>query len=324
MSDNILSTGVPSVDRLLGGLHGGDNVVWELDSGAPADVVMRRFARTAAQSGCAVLISFNRSPQSILRAYGGTAAPGKLVLVDCFTSGKGSGDKIFWDFYQTGQAEQARQEARIIRVAKTHDPEKVTEVLEGLEAQAEGRASFIFDSLTGMLELWSDEQRALSFFAHMCPRFHDMDSVAYWLLEREAHSEQFLANLRHIAQVVVALSVSNGSPQFVLRKAEGRHSSVIGIAHELGVTDEDVEPPRQSREELEVAVLRQVSEALGRSAHELERVFEQTMDALARELKMKRGTLVQLDKLAGDLKIVAAHGLTPRRRSAATTASARA
>jgi Nif-specific regulatory protein len=314
MGDNILSTGVPSVDRLLGGLHGGDNVVWELDSGAPADVLMRRFIRTAERAGCVVLISFNRSPQSILRTYGGTVAAGRFVLVDCFTSGKGSGDKIFWDFYQTGQADQARSEARIIRVARTQDLDKVIEVLEGLEAETSERASYIFDSLTGMLELWTDEQRALSFFTHMCPRFHDLDTVAYWLLEREAHSEQFLANLRHIAQVVVALSVSNGSPQFVLRKAEGRHSSIIGVTHELGVSEEAAGPPRQSREELEVAVLRQVSEALGSSALALERVFEQTMDVLARELKMKRGTMVQLDKAAGDLKIVAAHGLTPEER----------
>ncbi len=314
MIEGILSTGVPSVDRLLGGLQGGDNVVWELDSGAPADVLMRRFASTAERSGCVVLISFNRSPQSILRTYGSSAGGGRFVLVDCFTSGKGSGDKIFWDFYQTDQAERARREARIIRVAKTQDPEKVVETLEGLEAEIEGRASYIFDSLTGMLELWSEEQRALSFFTHMCPRFHDLDTVAYWLLEREAHSEQFLANLRHIAQVVVALSVSNGSPRFVLRKAEGRHSSVIGVSHELGVVEEDAEAPRQSREELEVAVLKQVSEALGASAMKLESVFEQTMDVLARELKMKRGTMVQLDKVAGDLKIVAAHGLTPEER----------
>jgi Nif-specific regulatory protein len=314
MTETQLSTGVPSVDSLLGGLHAGDNVVWELDSGAPADLLMRRFARAAGSSGSFVLISFNRSPQSVLRTYGSTGAGGRFVLVDCFTSGKGSGDKIFWDFYQSGQAEQAGKDARIIRVAKAQDPEKVAEVLDGLEAETGGRASYVFDSLTGMLELWSEEQRALSFFTHMCPRFHDLGTVAYWLLEREAHSEQFLANLRHIAQVVVALSVANGSSRFVLRKAEGRISSVIGVAHELGVAEDAAEAPSQSREELEVAILKQVSEALGASAGELESVFEQTMDVLARELKMKRGTMVQLDKVAGDLKIVAAHGLTPEER----------
>jgi Nif-specific regulatory protein len=42
---------------------------------------------------------------------------------------------------------------------------------------------------------------------------------------------------------------------------------------------------------------------------ELERVFEQTMEVLARELKMRRGTLVLLDKVTNELRIVAAHGL---------------
>ena len=58
----------------------------------------------------------------------------------------------------------------------------------------------------------------------------------------------------------------------------------------------------QHREELELAVLSEVSDAIGK-ALDLPRVFEQTMEILARELRMKRGTLVLTDKAAQDLRV---------------------
>jgi transcriptional regulator with XRE-family HTH domain len=39
----------------------------------------------------------------------------------------------------------------------------------------------------------------------MCPRLYDLDTVAYWILEKDAHSQKFKANLRHITQVVFDL-----------------------------------------------------------------------------------------------------------------------
>jgi hypothetical protein len=39
----------------------------------------------------------------------------------------------------------------------------------------------------------------------MCPRLFDLDSVAYWILEKDAHSQKFKANIRHITQVVLEL-----------------------------------------------------------------------------------------------------------------------
>ncbi len=308
MGEKLLSTGLDAIDSVLGGLRPGDNVVWELASGAPAEQLVRRFAAVAEKSGHVVMVSFNRSPQSVLRTYQDVAPEGRFVLVDCFTSGKGSGDKIFWDFYMTGQAKE--EPARIVRVARTHDPDKVIETVEQLEDDAGEGAYYVFDSLTGMLELWTDEQKALGFFTHMCPRFHDQNTTAYWLLERQAHSEQFLAKLRHTAQVVIELSVAEGAPGFVVRKAEERPPTIIGVSHALGVDAAVAAYGAASREELEMAILREVGESMGRSALELERVFEHTMDVLARRLRMKRGTLVLQDRISGDLKIAAAHGLT--------------
>ncbi len=64
-----------------------------------------------------------------------------------------------------------------------------------------------------------------------------------------------------------------------------------------------------SREELEMSVLKETSIAVG-EALEINRVFEDTMDILARRLHMRRGTLVIHDECSDELRIAAAHGLS--------------
>ncbi len=308
MSDNLLTTGVHGLDRLLGGLRGGDNVVWEVDSGAPVDFFLQSFLRTTQETGRPlVFVSLNRSPHAVLRHHLNEMPLDSIVLVDCFTSGKGRADEVFSSFYRDASAEQ--KGLRVVHVSEAGEPDKVREALEELESQVGGNPFYVFDSVTGMFELWGQEQEALNFFAYMCPRLYDLNTVAYWILEKQAHSEQFLANLRHITQVVLELSVPDGRPTALLRKAEGRRCPNIGIPQHFTVTDDAVQFEPERREELEMIVLSDVSEAIG-GALELEKLFEQILDILARDMQMKRGTLVLLDKTTGDLKIAAAHGLS--------------
>ncbi len=312
MSDNLLTTGVHGLDRLLGGLRSGDNVVWEVDSGAPVDFFLHSFLRTTEQTGRSlVFVSLNRSPQAVLRHHLNEVPLDAIVLVDCFTSGKGRADEVFSSFYRDASAEQ--RGLKVVHVSEAGEPDKVREALEELEPQVGRNPFYVFDSVTGMFELWGQEQEALNFFAYMCPRLYDLNTVAYWMLEKQAHSEQFLANLRHITQVVLELSVPNGRPTALLRKAEGRRCPHIGIPQHFTVTDDAVQFEPERREELEMIVLSDVSEAIG-GALELEKLFEQIVDILARDMKMKRGTLVLLDKTTGDLKIAAAHGLSEEER----------
>ncbi len=308
-TQNRLTTGVEGVDKLLGGVQAGDNVVWEVDSGAPIETFLRAYADAAQQVGPVVWVSFNRSPQAILRKYDGHFGEQEFVLVDCFTSGKGNSDRVFSEFYddETGRA-------RTVRVAQAHAWDKVSDALENLEGELGQKVFYVFDSLTGMAELWHDEEEALRFFTYMCPRLYDLNTVAYWVLEKEAHSEQFLARLRHVTQVVLELSLDGSRPVCTLRKAEGRHSPKVGIPQAVRVGADGVEFAPEPREELEVALLSEISEAVG-SALDLGKVFDQTMGSLARELRMKRGTVVLLDRASGKLKIAAAHGLSEEEKA---------
>ena len=83
MSANILTTGMEEIDRLIGGVLTGDNLVWEVDSGAPIDKFIMSFVSACETEGTPVVyVSFNRSPQTITNTYGDLMSRGKFKLVD--------------------------------------------------------------------------------------------------------------------------------------------------------------------------------------------------------------------------------------------------
>jgi Nif-specific regulatory protein len=312
LSELVLTTGIEEIDRLMGGVLAGDNIVWEVDSGAPVDRFVSGFLRASEAQGAAVVyVSFNRSPQTISRAYGEEMSAGAFQLVDCFSSGKGNNDKVFLDFYASGE-ERTRQGA--MHVANPADPAQLEKALTAGAADKGSRVRYVFDSLTGMLDLWGDEEKVLRFFAYLCPRLFDLSTIAYWLLETEAHSQRFLAKVRHVTQVVFEIGVSRGLRTLTLRKAANRRSSAIGVPQWFRVVEGKLAIAAESREDRELSLLTRMGEALG-AALVPNTFFEETMNVLASELGMIRGTVVLLDRTTNKLRIVAAHGLSAAERA---------
>jgi Nif-specific regulatory protein len=309
---NRLTTGMEEIDRLIGGVLAGDNLVWEVDSGAPIDKFMSSFVSACEAEGTPVVyVSFNRSPQTIFNTYGNLMSAGKFKLVDCFSSGKGNNDEVFLDFFKSDEFDKT---CRPIHVSNPADYVVLQEALRTAGSEMSTNARYIFDSLTGMFDLWGDEDMVLRFFGHFCPRLFDINTVAYWLLEKEAHSERFLAKLRHITQVVVEIAVSRGIRTLTLRKAVNRRCVDIGVPQWFRVVDGRLVIASESREDRELGLLTRMGDVLG-TALEPQSFFEQTIEALANELGMVRGTLVLLDKTVNRLKIAAAHGLSAAERA---------
>jgi len=197
-----ISSGIKALDQLINSYSIGDNVVWEVDAGTSYNVFMLNFIRQSCDDAQNVIyVSFNRSPQSIHNYLQGIASPEHLVLIDCFSSGKGKNDSTFLKYYDKPSV------FNVVRVSNPHDIETFTEMLNSLEDSLPSGARYVFDSLTGMQDLWGDENSTYKFFTYMCPRLFDLETVAYWILEKDAHSQQFKANLRHITQDVFDLYV---------------------------------------------------------------------------------------------------------------------
>lgn len=212
-----ISSGIRDLDSLIDSLYIGDNVVWEVDSGTSFELFIQNFMRQSFEENQNVIyVSFNKSPHSIFQQIGNAPSQETFILLDCFTSGKGKNDRAFIKFYENYLG------TNVIKVDTPSNIAHFTNVLNSLEDNLPSGNRYIFDSLTGMQDLWGDENSTYKFFTYICPRLYDLGTVAYWILEKEAHSQAFKANLRHITQVVLELYKRKDKLYLKAVKLEGR------------------------------------------------------------------------------------------------------
>jgi len=228
-------SGIRDLDNLIDSLYVGDNVVWEIEAGTSPEVFALNFIRQSfSENKHVTYISFNKSPQTILQQIGEIPRQDSFTLLDCFTSGKGKNDKAFTKFYEN---------AVHANVRKIDDPKNIdqlTSLLASLEDSFPSGGRYVFDSLTGMQDLWGDEHRTYKFFTYLCPLLYDLGTVAYWLLEKDAHSQKFKANLRHITQVVLELYKRKDRLWIKALKLEGRPNREAFKPHSYEITGKTI------------------------------------------------------------------------------------
>lgn len=229
-----ISSGVTSLDTLIDSYSIGDNVVWEVEAGTAYSVFIKNFiSRSFHENQKVIFVSFNRSPQTVLNDLKVVLSYENFTLIDCFTSGKGKNDKTFLKFYD-------QPDSGVVRIEAPDDIDRFTETLNSIEDKLPPGARYVFDSLTGMQDLWGDESATHRFFTYMCPRLYDLGTVAYWILEKEAHSPRFKANLRHITQVVFDLSKRKNSLYIKALKLEGRQDREVFKPHQYDISGNEV------------------------------------------------------------------------------------
>jgi transcriptional regulator with XRE-family HTH domain/KaiC/GvpD/RAD55 family RecA-like ATPase len=229
MAKQQVPSGVNRLDLLLGGLFIGDNVLWHDDAGSLAPVFCLNFLQASRLQGRPIIyVSFDRSPKNLLDKLGDLARYPSLVILDCFTHGKGNGSPIFLKFYEDLEGEGS---CRLIQVAEPRNPEAFMDLLYEVHAGLAGDVRFIFESLTGMQELWGSEDRLLTFYSHSCPRLYELNTIAYWVLEKNAHSPRFRAAINQIAQVAIELTIKRGTTALTILKAENRSTEEFHKPH---------------------------------------------------------------------------------------------
>jgi transcriptional regulator with XRE-family HTH domain/KaiC/GvpD/RAD55 family RecA-like ATPase len=233
-----ISSGIGYLDHLLGFLKTGDNVIWEVDAGTYIEIFLQRFIEHNLKNGYKVVyVSFNISPSTLTKRLNYFPNLDNLSILDCFTSGKGSNDPLFTQFYEKGKE---GFEGSVVKVENPKDLSQFRVAMDRIEIEKGAGVRYIFDSLTGMQDIWGDENVTYKFFTHSCPRLYDLQTVAYWILEKEAHTPSFKANLRHITQVAIELDKQNGELFFKVIKSEGRFSRSAFLPKHYEVWDQEV------------------------------------------------------------------------------------
>ncbi len=229
-----ISSGINDLDNLIDSLYAGDNVVWEVEAGTSFELFVLNFlTQSLKEKKNVIYVSFNKSPQTILQQLISLPRQDSFTLLDCFTSGKGKNDRAFTKFYENNP------DKRVIRVDRPGEIETFTDFLNSVEDRFPS-SRYVFDSLTGMQDFWGDENLTYKFFTYLCPRLYDLGTVAYWILEKEAHSQTFKANLRHITQVVLDLYKRKDKLYIKALKLDGRHTREAFKPHPYEIEDRKI------------------------------------------------------------------------------------
>jgi transcriptional regulator with XRE-family HTH domain/KaiC/GvpD/RAD55 family RecA-like ATPase len=233
-----ISSGIGYLDHLLGFLKTGDNVIWEVEAGTYIEIFLQRFIEHNLKNGYKVVyVSFNVSPSTLTKRLSYLPNLENLTILDCFTSGKGNNDPLFTQFYEK---DKEGFKGSVVKVENPKDLSQFRVAMDRVEIEKGAGVRYIFDSLTGMQDIWGDENVTYKFFTYSCPRLYDLQTVAYWVLEKEAHTTSFKANLRHITQVAIELEKQNGELFFKVIKLEGRFSRSAFLPKHYEVWDQEV------------------------------------------------------------------------------------
>jgi transcriptional regulator with XRE-family HTH domain/KaiC/GvpD/RAD55 family RecA-like ATPase len=220
-----VSSGVRALDKLLGGLFIGDNVVWYDDAGSLASIFSYNFIQESqARNKSLIYVTFDSSPKKIIEELGPLAEKQHITILDCFTNGKGDGSEVFSKFYEK---DGAQWPYRIIKVTEPAQTQKVAESIYSLHQTMQGDVRLVFESLTGMQDLWGAEEEILKFYTRSCPRLYELDTIAYWIIEKGAHSDRLKAHINQTAQVAIDLRIRRGRSALTILKADKRRPGTL-------------------------------------------------------------------------------------------------
>jgi transcriptional regulator with XRE-family HTH domain/KaiC/GvpD/RAD55 family RecA-like ATPase len=300
-----IASGIARLDDLLGGLFIGDNVVWYDDSGSLASTFCLNFVQVSENEKKPIIYtSFDRSPRNLLQRLGRLAFYPGLTILDCFTWGKGSGSDVFSRFYYESSSEWP---CRIIRVDEPKNMNHFIDVLYGIHAELEGDVRLVFESLTGMQEVWGGEDEIVQFYSHSCPRLYELNTVAYWIMEKQAHSTRVRAQINQIAQVAIELSIRRGATSLTILKAEARDIENLQNPNPYWTRDHEVffENEKKSPNRIELGVrLRELRVKKGISQADLAKMVGVTPSTISQvESNLIYPSLPALFKMAEVLSV---------------------
>ncbi len=160
------TTGLPGLDRVLHGIEPGDNVVWEVEDIEEYRELVAPYAQAAKATGRHL---------------------------------------VYFRFAEHPSLLPASAEAEICEVHPSTGFENfVRDVHTVIERVGRG-AVYVFDCLSHLADIWGSDQSLGNFFMLTCPRLLDLETVTYFGLYRDQHSNYALDPIRSTTQFMLDL-----------------------------------------------------------------------------------------------------------------------
>lgn len=191
MHDKVCS-GLVGFDQMIDHLRLGDNVVWQVDSVADYRTVVEPYL-----------------------------AQGKLDGRNLVYIRFGSHEPLVQD----------SQNVKIYEINARKGFESFAMAIHDL-IELEGRKAFyVFDCLTELLKVWKSDFMIGNFFKVTCPLLYTLDTVAYFALIRNVHTNSTIAGIRETTQLLLDLYQVNEKYYIHPLKVWQRYSPTMFFPH---------------------------------------------------------------------------------------------
>jgi hypothetical protein len=187
-----VSSGLESLDKVLGGLRIGDNVVWRIEAIDDYRAFVAPFVAGSRAAGRRVVyIRFAPRPPIV-----DAAAVDAVHDLDAFRG--------FESFT-----------VRLHQIIRQEGPETF----------------YVFDCLSDLLDAWATDAMVGSFFQVTCPYLFELRTVAYFALERDRHSFATVDRVRATTQLLIDLHHEGGTRYVHPLKVWQRSSPTMFLPH---------------------------------------------------------------------------------------------
>ena len=194
-----LSTGIPDLDHTIRGVLAGDNIVWQVDDIAEYQAFVLPFAQAAQDNG-RVLVYFRFARHApLLPAFMAT----EVHELD---------PQIGFEGF----------------IARIH---------EVIRRFGKG-AFYVFDCLSCLAVDWYSDQMLGNFFMLTCPYLFDLETVTYFALFRNYHTQRAIGPISRTTQLFLDVYSHKGNLYLRPMKTQHRHSPTINMLHEWRKDDD--------------------------------------------------------------------------------------
>ncbi|MCX7168718.1 MAG: phosphoenolpyruvate synthase, partial [Proteobacteria bacterium] len=187
-----VSSGLPGLDSILEGLRIGDNVVWRVDSVEDYRAFVAPFAAASMAAGRRV---------------------------------------VYIRFASHLPVVEADQVSAIYNLDAYRGFESFTVHLHTIIGNEGEEVFYVFDCLSNLLDAWATDGMVGNFFRVTCPYLFDLRTVAYFALERGAHSFTTIDRIRATTQLLLDLYNKEGELYLHPLKVWQRSSPTMFLAH---------------------------------------------------------------------------------------------
>ncbi len=192
------STGLPGLDDILKGVLPGDNIVWQVDSIDDYKALVLPYSKFALDSGR------------------------KL---------------IYFRFASHGQLLPDDHGAEIYKIDPADGFESFITTIHDVIEKAGYGAYYVFDCLSELAGDWSSDQMLGNFFMLTCPYLYDLETVTYFALSRNMHSNRAIDPIVNTTQLF--LDVVHHKDNIYIRpiKCLHRFSPTMNMMHKWSGDD---------------------------------------------------------------------------------------